>query len=56
MANSVLEDCRTYLSLAETLKYAYTQDLIEQINSVNDLIALDCPTINYLGKKSQMAS
>ncbi|HPO63668.1 MAG TPA: four helix bundle protein [Candidatus Kapabacteria bacterium] len=51
MANSVLEDCRTYLSLAETLKYAYTKDIIEQINSVNDLIADDCPAINIISKK-----
>ncbi len=51
MANSVLEDCRTYLSLAETLKYAYTKDIIEQINSVNDLIADDCPVINIISKK-----
>ncbi len=51
MANSVLEDCRTYLSLAETLKYAYTKDIIEQINSVNDLIADDCPAINNISKK-----
>ena len=44
-ANTALEDCKNYLTLVETLKYGNTEDIIEKINDVNTLLAIDCPYI-----------
>lgn len=40
-ANGILEECRDYLKIVETLKYAETSDIIDQIDTFGEMLKLE---------------